>query len=220
VATATPSGDQEEVASGVPEGPSDLGTGHTQASPDQRSRRNQVTPGLDLAARRDSYSVLFAGRTECRALEARDKRAAVDLHNTLDDGGEDNHIPDEHGRALKELQDQYGVQFIVLSFLGITDRRLQSVEYEVDRFARKHSLDLRLVTVDHHPGQPFGRPDLENVRPDLPEETIERHTFSTGGKDWICYHVSAPVLFDDSYRNIDPARRIVICTFKVDNRST
>jgi hypothetical protein len=29
------------------------------------------------------------------------------------------------------------------------------VEYEVDRFARKHSLDLRLITVDHHAGQPF-----------------------------------------------------------------
>jgi hypothetical protein len=89
----------------------------------------------------------------------------------------------------------------------------------VDRFARKHSLDLRLITVDHHSGQPFGRPDLGNVRSDLPDETIERHTFSTGGKDWICFRESAPVLFDDSHRNLEPARRAGIRTYKVDNRA-
>ena len=80
-------------------------------------------------------------------------------------------------------------------------------------------MDLRFVIVDHHSGQPFGRPSLATHRKDLGEDGIERHSFSTGGKDYLCWREGIAALLDDSYRNLGPASQIGVRTYGVDNFS-
>jgi hypothetical protein len=143
------------------------------------------------------------------------------LFRTLTNGRQPTcpeNVPEEHCLELKRLQLEYDIQFLVLTFLGSGEARDTAAETTVDEIARTHELDLRLVKVDQHSGLPFGRPDLRASRPNWSQEQVERHQFSTGGKDWVCYTESIGVLLDDSERNLGPARRVGIECYKVDNQ--
>ena len=161
--------------------------------------------------------MLRAGKAEVHQYQ---HRIAVDIHRTLDDGADSGPtvLNRDAGPLLFQLQEEYDVQTIFGSYLGITDRRQADVEIAVERFANEFNLEAKLITVDQHAGLPFGRPGLANSRPDLSEESAARHEHATGGKDFVCYQEGACALFDDSRRNIDPAKAIGVHTYKVDNR--
>ena len=128
-------------------------------------------------------------------------------------------VPESVGKLLHELQEGYDVQTVVISYQGISDRRREAAERFVDQLAKRFGLDLRFIIVDHHSGQPFGRPSLATHRKDLGEDSIERHSFSTGGKDYMCWREGIAALFDDSYRNLRPAEHVRVQTYAVDNTS-
>ena len=46
---------------------------------------------------------------------------------------------------------------------------------------------------------------------------IEGHEFSTGGKNWVCYRESILAVFDESWRNLNPAREIGVDIYRFDN---
>ena len=182
------------------------------------SAGHRGAPGLTIAKRRRTYDILWLGPVgEYRSREERDVWIAVDLHHSLDDGRDNAWptIPEEKGRALLALQKEYNVLPLILTYVGLTDARVTSIERGLDDWARKLGLDARLVVVDQHAGQPFGRPGLARARSDLTLPQLERHEFSTGGKDWVCYQESAAALFDDSWRNLNPARRLGIAIYQV-----
>ena len=183
--------------------------------------------GLEVASRRvdDSgrpcYAIIFAGKPELRTDRERLYRVGVDLFRTLTNGRQPTcaaNVPEEHCLELKRLQEECDIQFLVLTFLGSGEARDTAAETTVDEIARTHGLDLRLVKVDQHSGLPFGRPGLRESRPNWSEDQVERHQFSTGGKDWVCFRESIGVLLDDSEKNLGPARDVGVECYRVDNQ--
>ena len=112
------------------------------------------------------------------------------------------------------------VDILIPSYQGITDRRRAESQELVEQFSRQYSLGLIFLLTDKHSGQLFGRPDLVKYRPDLPEEVVEAHTFSTGGKDWLCYRRSVGFLLDDTWQNLAPARGCGVQIFQITSQYT
>ena len=191
----------------------------------RRSTTQRAGATLEEGAELAPYAIVRYSNSESRSIRARKYRIGVDLFKTLAIEGADgdldiDSVPEGVGELLRDLQEDDDVQTIVVSFQGITDRRKGAAERFVDQLAKKYGLDLRFVIVDHHSGQPFGRPSLATHRKDLGEDGIERHSFSTGGKDYVCWREGIAALFDDSHRNTRPASQIGVETYEVDNSAT
>lgn len=170
------------------------------------------------------YKILRVGDRRDRSPHTRKFRIGVDLFRTLADEGpggdiDIDSVPESVGKILRDLQEDDDVQVIVVSYQGLSDRRQEAAHQFVAQLAQRFRLDLRLVIVDHHSGQPFGRPSLAAFRKDLSEDSVERHSFSTGGKDYVCWREGIAALFDDSHRNTGPASRIGVHCYEIDNRA-
>ena len=126
-------------------------------------------------------------------------KMVMDFHDVLDDGH--GRIPDERAGPVQQLI-QCGCLIYIYSFLGWDEwrgkgrGRRASAEREFERFCRRFRLAR---TPDYAQGTgALVSINFCNTRAGPPEaEHHMRGQLSTGGKDWACYRLHAPLIVDD-----------------------